>query len=436
MKKPEETKSASDKQASGEISTPKKDAAESGTVAFRDTGAGDGSAATASGGKIESADSTLVGDGKNGRPAASPKQPATSIPAVEKAAPAASDVTSGASVAPTASTQNVAVKKTGFWPVVLGGVVAAGLGSAATIWALPHLPVSWLPPAPEPQAAAAPEIDTSAIVAEAVANAEAAAQSRIDALRTELANAPAPEIASPEPDARIEDILAQLEQQGQRIEQLATQPSIDPEIAQKVQSLADKAAALEGQISAAAQDAQSTIAAAQAEAQKLQEAAADSTRRAEAVAAIARLQTALDRGVTSDQARETLESAGLEAPESLTRDIPSRTELQDSFGDAARSALRASLRSDGGEGGNPITNFLRAQTGARSVAPREGQDTDAILSRAGAEVEAGDITAAMTELADLSEAARNAPAMADWLARATAYQDAISALSDLSAKSN
>lgn len=83
-----------------------------------------------------------------------------------------------------------------------------------------------------------------------------------------------------------------------------------------------------------------------------------------------------------------------------------------------------------------LTNFLRAQTGIRSVAPREGDDPDAVLSRANAEVEAGQIGAALDEIQALPDAAKSAPSMADWIAGATAYRDAQSALSDLSANSN
>ncbi|SNT72852.1 hypothetical protein [Paracoccus seriniphilus] len=472
MKKPEEIKSASDKKAS-EAAKPgkivdkpaepvRKAAAKPGTLEMRDTGAGDGKAAMAGGGKIEAVESTLVGSGSGGRPAAQPRKPAdpakagaaegtadkgtTNSVAPEKSAvadkpvaqPAAAEG-SGRDTAISSPAQNVTVKKTGFWPVVLGGVVAAGLGSAATIWALPHLPAGWLPAAPEAGPVATAEFDPAPITAEAVAKAQEVARQEVDALRAELAANPAPEGTATDavtPDPRIDEILAQLEEQDRRIAQLSAQPGIDPELAQRVQTLADKAAALEGQIAAAAENAQSTIAAAQAEAQKLQEAAAASTRRAEAVAAIASLQAALDRGVTPDEARKTLEDAGLQAPEALNKEVPSLISLQEDFPDAARAALRASLRSDSAEGGNVITNFLRAQIGARSVAPREGDDADAILSRANAKVEAGDIAAALTELTDLSDTARNAPSMADWLSGATAYQDAHSALSDLSATSN
>lgn len=461
MKKPEETKTSSEKTAtqSAKPDNPaesvKKPAAKPGTLKSTETGAGDGSGARAGGGSVRPAESTLVGDGTKGRPAAAAKtSDATSsgISDGQAAAGAAPDKTDSRPL-PEAQApvpvQNVTVKKTGFWPVVLGGAVAAGLGAGAAMWALPHLPAGWLPAPPPPEIAqpAAPSVDAEAIRAEAVGAAEAAAAAQIEALRAELAAA-APVAAAPANgegtsgaqaaalQAMIDEQAARLEEQAARIEELAARPVLDPEAAQRVQALADQAGALEQQISAAAEEAQSRIAAAQAEAQKLQEAAADSTRRAEAVAAVTALQAALDRGVTPDEARATLEGAGLEAPEALTREVPSLESLQAGFPEAARAALRVALREDSSGGGNALTNFLRAQTGARSVAPREGSDADAILSRADAAVGMGRIGAALDEVAALSEAARAAPAMADWLAGATAYRDAQAALSDLSANSN
>lgn len=455
----------------------KKPAAAPGTLENRDSGPGDGAEAAARPGVVTPVESTLVGKG-GGRPAAKAKdaaagggkpgadaaplpltqpdkpgktsadaKPADAVPADPGPKGPLKDAPPDAILRETpasgpAPVQKVTVRKTGFWPVVLGGAVAAGLGAAATIWALPHLPAGWLPPAAEAQA----PVDAEAIRADAVSAAQDAARAEVEALRSELASAapgetPAPAVApafdSSALDQQIAALQARIDEQATQIADLAARPAIDPAAAQEVRSLADQATALEQQIQSAAESAQSDITAAQAEAQKLQEAAEASTRRAEAVAAIASLQAALDRGVTPDEARAMLEGAGLDAPEALAREVPSLDSLQAGFGEAARAGLRAALREDSAAGGgNLLTNFLRAQTGARSVTPQEGSDPDAILSRAGAEVDAGRIGAALDEIATLSEAARAAPAMAEWIAGASAYRDAQAALSDLSANSN
>ncbi|MDN5567991.1 MAG: hypothetical protein L0G27_04455, partial [Paracoccus sp. (in: a-proteobacteria)] len=227
--------------------------------------------------------------------------------------------------------------------------------------------------------------------------------------------------------AQLQTLTQRLDDQQARLDKMAEGGSFDPEAANE----------LKQQIEAAAAEAQTRLDAARTEAQQLQDAAAESTRRAEAVAAIAALQAALDRGVTPEDARQTLEGAGLDTPEALTVEVPSLTSLQADFPEAARAGLRAALRDTSASGqGNMLTNFLRAQTGARSIEARDGNDADAILSRANAEVDAGRIAPALSEIDALPEAARSAPAMAGWLTRATAYTQAQSALTDLSSGQN
>lgn len=448
MKKPDQTRSPGTSETSRDQAPLilKKEAAEPGVIGTTDTGPGDGAAAAATGGETRPIGSTLVGDATGQHPAAERK------PDIAEAGPKdASEDTPGPSreavpgdmPAPGHDpVQNVPMRKTGFWPVVMGGVVAAALGSAATIWALPHLPAGWLPAQPAPQPVTeAPQVDVAAIRADAIGAAQSAVAEQVGALRAELAaqSEPAPAAQTPA-GASAEDLAAlrrQLEAQDAQIRELTSRPQIDPDLAARVQTLADQADTLEQQIQTAAQAAQARINAAQAEAQQLQEAATETTRRAEAVAAIAALQAALDRGVTPDEARQKLEGAGLQTPEALTREVPNLDSLQAGFPEAARAALRAALRQDSAAGnGSLFTNFLRAQTGARSVEAREGTDPDAILSRANEAVEEGRIADAVTEVAALPDDARAAPAMAAWLAGATAYRDAQAALSDLSAPSN
>jgi hypothetical protein len=62
-----------------------------------------------------------------------------------------------------------------------------------------------------------------------------------------------------------------------------------------------------------------------------------------------------------------------------------------------------------------ITNYFKSQTGVRSLTPREGPEPDAVLSRAEAALQAGDLTAALTELQALPEAGQSA--IAPWRSR-------------------
>ena len=78
--------------------------------------------------------------------------------------------------------------------------------------------------------------------------------------------------------------------------------------------------------------------------------------------------------------------------------------------------------------------FLQRQLEVRSVAPRDGDDADAILSRAEAALINGQLDLALSELATLPEPA--AAAMADWTATAAARQAAVTAADTLAQSLN
>lgn len=426
-------------------------------------------------------ESTLVGDAAKGKPAAARKaaedksKPKADTAAEAKAAASSTVPASGrpdpkssssspsgttpVSATTTAATpaparpapeKVVEVRRGGFLPLVLGGVVAAGLGAGATFWAIPHLPPEWRPVAANGQPdeaglAAARDAAVAAARSEVQAEIEAlrnsAAQAGADAARQALADLPAAPPGSippaledriaglergltdvtnrlqqqPEPapaptvdPAALEELRGRLDQQAARIEELAARPTVDPATAEQVQTLASQARELQ----------QSTEAA---------------NRQAQAATAAAALATAFEAGAPRDQALADLAAAGIEVPEVLKGEIPRLVQLRAEFPAAARAGLRASLdavaESEGTMG--LIGNFLRVQTGARSVEPREGSDPDAILSRANAAVEAGAIATALDEIATLPQSGQNA--MKSWTDRARIWVDANTALAELAA---
>lgn len=126
-----------------------------------------------------------------------------------------------------------------------------------------------------------------------------------------------------------------------------------------------------------------------------------------------------------------------EVPEALAgpaaTGIPTLPALRDSFPDAARAALEASLQADmGATWAERIGTFLMAQTGARSLTPREGDDPDAVLSRAEAALAQGDLAAALTETEALPEAGKTA--LQGWRDKALTRQAALAALAEVSAR--
>ncbi len=125
-------------------------------------------------------------------------------------------------------------------------------------------------------------------------------------------------------------------------------------------------------------------------------------------------------------------------PEGLTSvadtGVPTQSDLLNSFPKAARQAL-ATARASEDDGTRPsLTSYFAAQLGARSVQPREGDDADAVLSRAEAAVANGDLEAAFKEIEGLSDDAK--ADMADWVAAAKTRFDAVSAIQAISAELN
>ena len=143
------------------------------------------------------------------------------------------------------------------------------------------------------------------------------------------------------------------------------------------------------------------------------------------------ISAALDSGAPYGSALKALEGASL--PEVLVANVaglPSLKSLQDSFPEAARLALDAALKDQMGSSWTErVTAFLRTQVGARSLTPREGDDPDAVLSRAQSHLAAGDVGAALAELDKLSDVAKTA--IAGWRIGADLRQSAIAALGTL-----
>ena len=81
-----------------------------------------------------------------------------------------------------------------------------------------------------------------------------------------------------------------------------------------------------------------------------------------------------------------------------------------------------------------MASFLRNQFDVRSVAPKEGDGTDAILSRAEATLRQGRLTETLAEVGALPEVAR--AELSDWIALAEARADALAAAASLSTSLN
>ncbi len=177
------------------------------------------------------------------------------------------------------------------------------------------------------------------------------------------------------------------------------------------------------------------IEAAQSKAVSQEETAAERAEAALVQAAFVRLQTAIESGAPFGDALQDLQSGGLDLPEPLVAAAPegvaTLASLQRSFPAAARDALQASVRTQADQGEvDRFTAFLLTQLGARSLEPKEGNDPDAVLSRAEAALRDGDLAGALSELQALPETGTEA--MSGWIARAETRREAVAATAALS----
>lgn len=322
---------------------------------------------------------------------------------------------------------------------VTGGILAAIIGFAAARYVVPEgWPFPGVPPKEDPVAAAVEAQETQlAKLEEAVAaNAAAIASLRADETLANLRGEIQSQIGAVQ--AQIGALSGQIDEINARlaeVEKLA--PGGSSEAAEAAaqayeRELADMRLMLQSELD--------RIKAAQADAAALEVNAAEAAKAAAGRAALARILAALDTGRPFDQPLFDLtEATGIEAPAALsalaTEGAPTLAALQEAFPLAARAALDAAIRAAVENGSmNRFTAFLRIQLGTRSLEPREGDDPDAVLSRAEDALRKGQIEAALSELDAMPEAA--GPALADWRALAATRVQALAASATLAEELN
>jgi len=355
----------------------------------------------------------------------------------------------------TPKTAQVKKNKSVFAPMLLGGLVSGALGFGAATYYFIN----------QPSAEAQILKEAQATLSEQQAQLEAA-NSRISGLSEA--------IKVMKTDTSIAEALAGLTKSTEISEQK------DVELAQTASGLADtvsgidtRLAALEklpvteagGMTSKAAaayeRELQAMRALLQTQRSDIEKLAADATARIQAAAekaqtleqsagatakmtaqrvAISRLQSALDNGAAFEGPLSNLAATGdIEIPQVLKDaakiGVPSLASLQEGFPIAARAALTASLKATTGDGAlGKLGSFLQSQVGGRSLEPRDGDDADAVLSRAEAAIGRGDIQGAVALVGALPEAAQ--AAMSDWLVAATTRHAAMDAIKTLAAGLN
>jgi hypothetical protein len=322
----------------------------------------------------------------------------------------------------------------GFGPLVLGGVIAAGLGFGLAQVVPQGWPMASVSPlqgqlaqqadeikALRAELQALPQDDAQIVLDEIAAVREAANAALATAEEARLAAAALPEAAPSADLTALQERMTALETRP------ATGGAVDPAVLSGLTAeidtlrtgLADQKAAAEQLV-------------AEAEAVR-----ADAAAKAQTVllkAALTKVEAAMQNGASFAEPLAELTDAGVTVPAILSENaengVPTVAALMASFDEPARAALETSLRGNmGSTWSDRVGSFLRAQTGARSLTPQEGNDPDAILSRANAAVATGDIPTALTEIATLPEPAQEA--LAAWVAQAKLRSDAQAATVEL-----
>ena len=311
----------------------------------------------------------------------------------------------------------------GFATLLLGGIVAAAIGFGAAqytgndIW-----PFASGPSQTDELARFVQEHESklAALRGQLADNTDAqsefAGQGELNQLRADF--------------AAVYDQVAALSagagQLGARITDLANRPI--PEVG----ATADAVAAYERELSAMRKMLETELArieTAQADAIAVGKTLSQSNEAAVERALLARVQAALDSGADFSATLGELSELGIEIPADLSSasgGVTTLAVLQSTFPDNARTALNAAIRAQAEAGQTDrFTAFLRTQLGARSLEPKDGDDADAVLSRAEAALKSGDVAGALSELEDLSKVAKIE--MAGWIKTARARQAAVGA---------
>ena len=340
-----------------------------------------------------------------------------------------------------------------FIPMVLGGLAAGGIGFLAAYALLPKgadntAALAGITASTEETAAGLAALD--ARVAEIGASIpEAADTSGLESAVTALEDKTASltdglSAVQAIPEVDLTGITSELAALGERVTAL----ELDEGNASSAQA-AEARAQLEefrGQLEALIAEADAKVAAADARAAEIEAAAEAAARETEAAAmaaakkaeeraALAKLRASVDGGAGFSDLIEGMENVPPELTSHASTGVPTLIVLQQEFPDAARAAL-ATVQTvpDDASTGQRLTAFLRRQTNARSLAPKEGDDPDAVLSRAEARLGEGRLNDALSELSALPDDAQSA--MSGWLTDARTREAALQAVDALAAKTN
>ena len=346
------------------------------------------------------------------------------------------DKPAGANDAPKDETPKSDKPKSVFMPMLLGGVLSGAIGFGAASYYFMNRPseveqnLAKVQATQENQQAALKDVTAQVSgLPEAVAKAQTALAdlSEVSNSKDESLSAGLSDLA-----AKLQDIDARLTTLEKRpVAEGAMTSEAAAAYERELQTMRDLLATQRADIEKLAAEATARIegvAQQAAEAEK----SAEQTAKATAVkVAVAQLQSVLDNGGAFEATVTNLAEAGVDVPQVLKDaakgGVPTLLDLQETYPQAARAGLAASVKATTGDGvGDKIGAFFRSQVGARSLEPREGDDPDAVLSRAEAALGKGDIAGVIALVGALPEEGQ--AAMAGWVKQAETRLQAVEAV--------
>ncbi len=325
--------------------------------------------------------------------------------------------------------------------MMIGGVVAAGIGYLANDYANP-----------DTQAEQAAEInrlttdfdETIASLQARIKTLEAAEEniplSKIEQEVSEIKEALTVQLTAlakrlSENEAALADALSAMDAARQRLTEIITAGSgelreataeliaqygaeID-NLKSRIEAQIAYRAVLEAKIDKIVDGASTQLTEARAKVAELSETAMNVAKTVDLSLARERLNAAVETGKSyGGQLSALAAAAAIDIPEALLEDaktgVLTLAELQKSFPAAARKGLKASVRADADDTTTSrVMAFLKSQIGARSLEEKDGDDPNAILSRAEGALNRDDLQAAFDLVNQLSEPGK--VAMAVWL---------------------
>ncbi|WP_448327521.1 COG4223 family protein [Sulfitobacter sp. M13] len=295
-----------------------------------------------------------------------------------------------------------------FWPMLFGGVIAGGIGFAVAEYDVLE------------QAGLRPADTTQSTLTDTLATQEA----RIKALEE------AGPVAAPADDAALQEVQAQVADLATRVEALGNRPAAEAAAPVDTSGFEQELAALKSSVETQRDEIERLL----DNALSVEEATAQAAQAATLQSALGRIVSAVTTGQPFEAEIAALQENGIQdIPAALADNaatgVVTGANLQDRFPDVARATLAAARAATPEADGGGIGGFFKQQLGARSVAPRDGDDADAILSRAEAAIRDGRLDEALAEVKALPPEAQDP--MSDWLADAQARQDAQDAVQTL-----